>query len=78
MKREYSKQAVKFLDSQDDESYIRIKNAIRKLPLGDVKKLKGYKDKYRLRVGDYRVIFRRTGNNMYCIETIGNRGQMYK
>jgi mRNA interferase RelE/StbE len=75
---QYSKQASKFLDSQDDDTYNRIKSAVRKLPKGDVRKLQGYKDKYRLRVGSFRVIFKRVGQNMFCVETIDNRGQVYK
>jgi len=75
---QYSKQASKFLDSQDDDTYKRIKLAVRKLPKGDVKKLQGYKEKYRLRVGSFRVIFTRTGQNIFYIETIDNRGQVYK
>ena len=75
---QYSKQASKFLDSQDDDTYNRIKTAVRKLPQGDVHKLQGYKDKYRLRVGDFRVIFKRIGQNMFYVEAIDNRGQVYK
>jgi len=78
MTPQYSKQANKFLDSQDDDTYNRIKSAVRKLPMGDVKKLQGYKDKYRLRVGSFRVIFKRIGQNMYHVEAIDNRGQVYK
>ena len=78
MSRDYSRQAVKFLDSQDDETYERIKSAIHKLPKGDVKKLSGYKDKYRLRVGSFRIIFKRVGYDSFHIETIDNRGQVYK
>ena len=82
MKRKYSKQAEKFLDSQNTEVYERIKSGIKKLPQGDVKRIKPFKDKYRLRVGDYRIIFRRIQDCLYqdClyIETIDNRGQVYK
>ncbi|MCL1863615.1 MAG: type II toxin-antitoxin system RelE/ParE family toxin [Defluviitaleaceae bacterium] len=74
----YSKQASKFLDSQDDDTYNRIKSAVHKLPMGDVKKLQGSKGKYRLRVGSLRVIFKRIGQNMFYIEAIDNRGQVYK
>ena len=53
-----------------------IVDAINKLPKGDVKKLQGQKS-YRLRVGDYRVIFDKNGDILY-IEKIDNRGQIYK
>ena len=77
MNREYSKQSAKFLDSQNEDVYSRITSAISKLPKGDVKKLKGTKNKYRLRVGDFRIIFAKTGNFIF-IENIDNRGQVYK
>lgn len=72
----YSKQAEKFLKKQRTITRNRICNAIRKLPAGDVKKLQGING-YRLRVGNYRIIFNRNGNVLY-IERIDNRGQIYK
>jgi len=49
------------------------------LPDGDVKKIKGYKDLFRLRVGDYRVIFTINDKDLIIIVlTIGNRGEIYK
>ena len=77
MRIQYSKQAVKFLKTQGVTVQARIQTAILKLPLGDVVKLKGQSNKYRLRVGDYRVIFTPTGEILY-IEKIDNRGQAYK
>lgn len=76
MEIQYSKQAIKFLKKQDITTRKRIVNAINSLPSGDVKKLKG-ESGYRLRVGDYRVIFDKLGNVLY-IEKIDNRGQVYK
>ena len=61
---------------QDKPTKIRIVNAINNIPNGDVKKLQG-QDGYRLRVGDYRILFDYTGKIIY-IEKIGNRGQIYK
>ena len=46
------------------------------LPKGDVKALQG-KGGYRLRIGDYRVIFNNIDNIIF-IRMIGNRGQIYK
>lgn len=60
----YSKQAVKILNKQDKPTRIRIVEAIKGLPKGDVKKLQGQHG-YRLRVGDYRVIFDKTGEILY-------------
>lgn len=76
MEIQYSKQAEKFLKKQDAITRNRIRTAIHNLPSGDVKKLQG-RNGYRLRIGDYRVIFDRNGNVLY-IERIDNRGQIYK
>lgn len=73
---QYSKQAIKFLKKQDKPTRKRIVSAINLLPAGNVKLLQG-RNGYRLRVGDYRVIFDIHGNILY-IEKIGNRGQIYK
>ncbi len=77
MQINYSKQAIKFLKKQNMDTRKRIVESIQKLPLGDVKKYQGAISKYRLRVGDYRVIFDKQGNILY-IEKIGNRGDVYK
>jgi len=42
--------AQKFIDKQDKSQKLRIYKAIYNLPNGDVKKLAGYKNDYRLRV----------------------------
>ncbi len=72
----YSKAAMKFLLKQDIPTRIRIVEAIEKLPLGDVKKLQGITG-YRLRIGNYRVIYDQYGHIINIID-IGNRGQIYK
>ncbi|MCD8053495.1 MAG: type II toxin-antitoxin system RelE/ParE family toxin [Lachnospiraceae bacterium] len=73
----YSKKAAKFLRKQGKPTQRRIVEAISKLPLeGDIKKLQGT-DGYRLRVGDYRILFDVNGLVIDIIN-IGNRGQIYK
>lgn len=72
----YSKQAIKFLKRQDVPTRKRITEAINELPSGDVKKLSG-KSGYRLRVGDYRILFDKDGNVIF-VSKIGNRGEIYK
>lgn len=72
----YSKQAIKFLAKQDNATRKRIKSALEKLPAGDVKKLTGL-PYYRLRVGDFRVLFTRDGH-IIEVSKIDNRGQVYK
>lgn len=71
----YSKKAMKFLLKQDVITRKRIVEGIEKLPLGDVKKLKGL-DGYRLRIGDYRILFDKDGNIVSIID-VDNRGQIY-
>ena len=61
----YSRQVIKFLNRQDKNTKERILDAINNLPDGDVKKLQGSISKYRLRVGDFRVIFDKLGNIIY-------------
>ena len=73
----YSKKAVKLLKRQDVPSQKRLIAAISRLPLeGDIKKLQGI-DGYRLRVGNFRVLFNVNGIIIDIID-IGNRGQIYK
>lgn len=72
----YSKQAQKFLAKQEQGARMRIEAAIQALPAGDVKKLKG-QPYYRLRVGDFRILFDRDGSIVLVVK-IDNRGQVYK
>jgi mRNA interferase RelE/StbE len=77
MNPEYSKQAENYLNKQSPKQLQRIKQAINKLPLGDVKKLKGIENAYRLRVGSVRILFERNNKNIYVVK-IDNRGDVYK
>ncbi|MDE6405772.1 MAG: type II toxin-antitoxin system RelE/ParE family toxin, partial [Lachnospiraceae bacterium] len=52
------KKAKKFIDKLPVNERRRVVAAIERLPNGeDIKKLKGYDDLLRLRVGDYRIIY---------------------
>lgn len=42
--------ALKFIAKQDKDQRLRIYKAIYNLPHGDIKKLAGYKNEYRLRI----------------------------
>ncbi|MDR2183706.1 MAG: type II toxin-antitoxin system RelE/ParE family toxin [Clostridiales bacterium] len=53
----YSKKAEKFLAKLDKKTARRLIAGIDKLPNGDVVKLRGLKDIYRLRIGDFRIKF---------------------
>lgn len=74
---EYSKKAVKYINSSDKQTKKRLKEAIEKIPLGDIKKLKGVDDAYRRRVGDIRILFSMENDTVY-IDNIISRGQAYK
>lgn len=73
------KKARKFIDKLPLPEKKRIISAIEKLPDGeDIKRLQGYDDVLRLRVGTYRIIY--TVDNGKLIVTVidaGNRGQIY-
>lgn len=73
----YEKEAGKHIGKMDKPTKQRIKKAIEKLPAGDVKKLQGYSNDYRLRVGDLRVIFS-VNNDIIIIKDVLPRGQAYK
>lgn len=77
MRIEYSKKAVKYINSSDKTTKKRLKEAIEKIPLGDIKKLQGVDEGYRLRVGDLRVLFSMEDDKIY-IDNIIPRGQAYK
>jgi mRNA interferase RelE/StbE len=76
MQIKYSKQAVKAINKINNPFKKNIKEAIERLPDGDVKKLKGYSNAYRLRVGDYRILFDMNGE--IEITAILPRGDAYK
>ena len=77
MQIEYSKEAIKHIKTLDKPTKQRIKLAIEKLPSGDIKKLVGYENDYRLRVGDYRVLFSKS-DDIIIIKDILPRGEAYK
>lgn len=79
-KIEFDKRAVKFISKQPKAQKERIFKAIYKLPdIGDIKVMQGYQNTYRLRVGDYRILYT-IDNNVLVIRIIevGNRGDIYK
>lgn len=86
MQIEYSRKAVKFIESQDRPTKQRIKKAIEGLtetpPKGDIKPLQGYTDgRKRLRVGKYRIIYHYFPNGeikILYIMNIDSRGDIYK
>lgn len=80
--------AAKFLERLEEQFKNRIKEAVQKLEQdpfqgrsgADIKKLKGTKgrhDLFRLRIGDYRVIYA-VENETVWITEIFSRGREYK
>ena len=73
------KKAQKFINKQDKKQQLRIYKAIYALPDGDIKQLKGYETTYRLRVGEYRIIFEWIENEIVIdVLDADNRGDIYK
>lgn len=78
----YSRDAAKALRKIPGKQKLRILMAIEKVAENpartdlDIKKLKG-RQGFRLRVGDYRVIYREDGV-ILSIDDLGPRGRIYK
>ena len=71
--------AKKFIDGLTMNERRRIVDAIERLPYsGDIKRLQGHNNLFRLRVGAYRIIYT-VDNGEFVIYVIdaGNRGQIY-
>ena len=75
---QYSKRSVKAINRMDKPTKQRIKIAVEAIPNGDIKPLKGSNGSYRLRVGDWRIIFSYPQDNTILIEKIAPRGEVYK
>lgn len=74
---EYTRKAIKYINACDKPTKQRLKTAIERLPSGDVVKLQGTDNEFRLRVGDLRVLFYMSTDIIY-IDNIIPRGQAYK
>ncbi len=74
----YARAAVKAINSMNRPTKQRIKASIEKLPQGDIKPYKGSPGTYRLRVGDWRILFSYPEDDTVLIEKIGPRGDIYK
>lgn len=76
------KKAMKFIQKQERSQQIRILRAVYLLPQGSVKKMQGFTDLYRLRVGDYRILFEMNQKTdtitLITVTDADNRGQIYK
>ena len=73
----YSKKVVKYIKALDVITAKRLQKSIERIPEGDIKKLQGRENEYRLRVGNLRVLYKMKGV-IICITAILPRGQAYK
>ena len=74
----YSKQAVKAIGRIDGIMKQRIKQGIEGIPKGDIVSLQGAPGHYRLRVGDWRILFSYEESDIIRINKIAPRGEVYK
>lgn len=77
------KKFQKQLEKMDKNHSKLIKNRLIKLKNGfdptlDIKKLKGYKNYYRLRVGDYRILFELQKDRIIIVFALLPRKSAYK
>jgi mRNA interferase RelE/StbE len=76
---EIEKSALKFIKSRNKKEQQIIFSKIYKLPdSGDIKKMTGYNNRFRLRIGDIRIIYDKYDDILKIIVIeIGNRGDIY-
>lgn len=74
----YSKAAVKAIVTMDRKTKQWIKEAVESIPGGDIKPLRGSSTLYRLRVGNWRIVFSYPDSETVLIDRIAPRGDVYK
>jgi mRNA interferase RelE/StbE len=81
MEVELTNKAIRQYERFNEPVLSRINDAIDKLelepPEGDIKELKGRPGVYRVRIGDYRILYT-IENSCIVIFKIASRGQVYK
>jgi mRNA interferase RelE/StbE len=79
MKILIAKRAEKYLKKIPKIDQIAIVRKIRLLtsPSSNEEKLKGLKNIYRVRIGDYRIVFRKTKEEIFIV-LIGHRKEIYQ
>ncbi len=80
----YNSDSEKFLDKLDDKTYKKISLKLNKLKENphknnlDIKKLQGKENTFRLRVGDYRILYTLENNILIIfVIKIGHRKDAY-
>ena len=79
----FKKAAEKFLKSRTRKEQLKLLEKIYQLPDGtNIKKMEGYENRYRLWVGDVRVLYdmfiKHDDKIEILIVEMGNRGDIYK
>ena len=72
-----TKTAEKSIKRLNEPIKSKIISGIKKLPFGDIKKLKGYENYYRLRIGDYRILYMINDMSLVIVDVLP-RGEAYK
>ena len=75
---EYSKQADRYLNDLNKKAEQRLRESIEKIPAGDIIPYKARAGYFRLRVGNYRILFKWLSDEQILIVVIDSRGQVYK
>jgi len=75
---QYSNQAKKYIGRQDRNTKQRIKKAIEGIPKGDIVPFEGSEGSFRLRKGEFRIIFSWMSDEQIFVEKIKPRGDVYK
>ena len=81
MRISYSKAAIKFLQQQEKRVVQRIREAVQRLPEGDIEPMQRAKDEFRQRVVGSRLVFKykyKKAKIGIMVLTIGSRGDVYK
>lgn len=78
MKIQTAKAAAKVLEAMDQKMQQRMNRAIKAIPDGDIRPLIGTRSLFRLRVGNWRIVFYYLDDETIWIEKIASRGDAYK
>ena len=77
MEIQITKSALKDIKKHDKATIDRILKGIYNLPLGNIKRLRGHNNYFRLRIGDFRIIYL-LNNDAIIILKVLPRGEVYK
>ena len=75
----FKNQAKKFINSRSPKEKQRILHEVYKLPFHhNTLKMQGYDNRFRLRVGDYRIVYERYKDELLIVVVeADNRGDIY-